>query len=147
MKVNDNEVYWRQYRCLVTVSKKKIVTDIFYVEPVAVQYFTFEQNGTEQIVSGLSDVALPKAVEIPAGAGGLKVTEIKGAASEADGVFYQKITTAGSTLYLPLTVEKIGAYAFTGCSGLTTVTLSDKVSEIGQGAFKDCSSLDTMKTY
>ena len=38
-------------------------------------------------------------------------------------------------------VMSIGAYAFSGCSGLASVTIPDSVTSIGSYAFKDCSNL------
>lgn len=42
---------------------------------------------------------------------------------------------------IPNTVKSIGDYAFTGCSGLTSVVVPDSVTHIGEGAFMNCSSL------
>ena len=42
-------------------------------------------------------------------------------------------------------VEKIGAYAFYGCSKLTTITMSDNLKKIDQEAFRECSNLSTIK--
>ena len=41
-------------------------------------------------------------------------------------------------------VTSIGAYAFFGCSGLTSVTIPDSVANIGQSAFFGCSGLTNM---
>lgn len=38
-------------------------------------------------------------------------------------------------------VEGIGDYAFSGCDGLTAVTLPETVKAVGRGAFEGCSSL------
>ena len=40
--------------------------------------------------------------------------------------------------------ESIGIYAFSGCSSLTSVTISDSVTSIGYNAFADCSSLTSI---
>ena len=42
-------------------------------------------------------------------------------------------------------VTGIGSYAFSGCSGLTSVAISGSVTSIGENAFSGCSSLNTIK--
>ena len=39
---------------------------------------------------------------------------------------------------------KIGANAFNGCTGLTSVTIPNSVTSIGEGAFEDCSCLTSI---
>jgi hypothetical protein len=41
-------------------------------------------------------------------------------------------------------VTSIGAGAFQGCSGLTSVTIGNSVTSIGPGAFADCSGLTSV---
>ena len=38
-------------------------------------------------------------------------------------------------------VTKVPAYIFDGCTGLTSVTISESVTSVGQDAFRDCTSL------
>ena len=42
------------------------------------------------------------------------------------------------------TVTSIGDYAFSGCSGLTSLTLPNTITNIGYGAFRDCSGLSSI---
>ena len=58
------------------------------------------------------------------------------------------IETANNTLILgcvntviPNTVISIGGYAFSGCSGLTSLTIPNSVATISDGAFSGCSGL------
>ena len=46
---------------------------------------------------------------------------------------------------VPGDVVKIERQAFDGCSGLTSITLSDGVEEIGEKAFANCSNLKTIE--
>ena len=52
----------------------------------------------------------------------------------------QKITD----LELPNDIDCICAYAFNGCTSLTTITIPDSVNSIGGGAFNGCTSLTTI---
>jgi hypothetical protein len=45
------------------------------------------------------------------------------------------------TLDIQQGVMSIGYYAFSGCSGLTSITIPNTVKVIGQGAFSECNSL------
>ena len=42
---------------------------------------------------------------------------------------------------IPEGTERIGDYAFAGCTGLTSVTIPDSVTSIGDGVFWDCDNL------
>ena len=46
---------------------------------------------------------------------------------------------------IPDGVTSIGAYAFSGCSGLTSVTIPSSVTDIGYGAFDGCTSLKNIE--
>ena len=46
-----------------------------------------------------------------------------------------------TSLTIPSSVTSIGSWAFSGCSGLTNLTIPSSVTEIGDAAFRDCSGL------
>ena len=41
-------------------------------------------------------------------------------------------------------MTEIGEFAFSDCSGLTSITLSDRITKIGDGVFCGCSHLTSM---
>ena len=47
-------------------------------------------------------------------------------------------------LVIPKSVKSIGDYAFSGCSGLTSVTIPNSVTSIGNSAFEYCSGLTSV---
>ena len=87
-------------------------------------------------------------------------------AVEIDGIYYKVITKAkvaevtknssgyytgsvdipASVIYegVEYSVTTIGEYAFSGCSGLTSVTIPNSVTSIGESAFYKCSSLTSV---
>lgn len=80
------------------------------------------------------------------------ITQLPGyqtsAASAADfqvdnGILVKYIGTA-STVSIPSDVKIIGAEAFAGNTGITSVAIGKNVEEIEYGAFRDCSSLTTV---
>ncbi|MBQ9543526.1 MAG: leucine-rich repeat domain-containing protein, partial [Clostridia bacterium] len=46
-----------------------------------------------------------------------------------------------TSVTIPDSVTGIGRCAFSGCSGLTSVTIPDGVTSIGDGAFSGCDNL------
>ena len=100
---------------------------------------------------------------------GWRTSDFKGGIKEfptvVDGIYYglnsntkQAIVTAGEKQYsgnviIPSTVTfndteysvtSIGSYAFSSCSGLTSITIPNSVTSIGYGAFQNCSSLTSV---
>ena len=49
-----------------------------------------------------------------------------------------------TSVSIPNSVTSIGAYAFFGCSGLTSIIIPNSVTSIGRAAFSSCSSLTSI---
>ena len=49
-----------------------------------------------------------------------------------------------TSVTIPDSVTSIGEWAFSGCSGLTSVTIPDSVTSIGERAFYECSGLTSV---
>ena len=49
--------------------------------------------------------------------------------------------TSGDTIY---SVKSVGYWAFSGCSGLTSITIPNSVTSIGNSAFYGCSGLTSI---
>ncbi len=82
----------------------------------------------------------------------INVNAANGAYSSVDGILYDKTQTTliqcpgGKTgaFTIPGSVTNIGAGAFFGCSGLTSITIPNSVTSIGAYAFSGCSSLTSV---
>ncbi|MDR3292787.1 MAG: leucine-rich repeat protein [Clostridiales bacterium] len=109
--------------------------------------------------SGLTSIELPNVTSVGAGAfdncdglTSINVDESNLYYSTLDGVLYNKDKTiliaypggkTGAAFTAPNSVTSIGEGAFSGCSGLTTITLPN-VTSIGDWAFYNCSGLTTI---
>ena len=73
-----------------------------------------------------------------------KVAEVT---SNPNGSYYSgSIEIPASVTYseVKYSVTSIGQFAFSGCSGLTSVTIPNSVTSIGGSAFQDCSGLTSV---
>lgn len=77
------------------------------------------------------------ALALPAEADTKLPSHMKSIQAEA----FRNDTSLKGKLILPEGVTDIGAYAFSGCTGLTEVTISESVLSIGEGAFSGCTNL------
>jgi hypothetical protein len=72
--------------------------------------------------------------------------------SSLDGVLFDKNKSTiieypmknGSSYSIPSSVTSIGDYAFSGCTGLTTITIPSSVTSIGDDALSGCNGLSTI---
>ena len=76
--------------------------------------------------------------------GKLSVLELSEAKIVSGGDYYWRDYYSGGSRCYYTSNDEIGAYAFRGCSGLTSLTLPSGVTLIGEGAFEGCSGLTSL---
>ena len=110
--------------------------------------------------TGLTSVSIPNSVtSIGTGAfsdnNGLTDLQVDGANpsfSSVNGVLFNKTQTElvqypakrAGAYTLPNSVTSIGDFAFSGCTGLTSVSIPNSVTSIGVGAFLNCTGLTSV---
>ena len=106
----------------------------------------------------LTSVTIPKSVESIGECAFAATDGLKEIKVDKDNLVYDSrencnaiIETASNTLIvgcrqtiIPNSVESIGDFAFSGCSGLTSVTIPNSVTSIGDYAFYECSGLTSV---
>ncbi len=107
-----------------------------YAKWLGTEGLVYTANGSEYIVSGVSDKTITEAY-IPEYYNGKLVTAI----GENAFWYCSKLTS----VIIPDNVTSIGDYAFYACSGLTSITIPDNVTSIGDEAFYDCSGLSEIR--
>ena len=60
------------------------------------------------------------------------------------GIYAFSGCTGLTSVTIPNSVTSIGIYAFSGCTGLTSVTIPNSVTSIGGGAFSSCTGLTSV---
>ncbi|MDR1030087.1 MAG: leucine-rich repeat protein [Treponema sp.] len=108
--------------------------------------------------SGLSSISIPSSVTSIGGSAfhgcsglsSITVDTLNTRYSATDGVLFSKdnktlVCYPKGKVYtsytIPSSVTSIGAYAFYGCSGLSSITIPNSVTSIGYDAFHNCSGL------
>lgn len=107
----------------ITVSEEQATED-----PLTYQ---LSADGAYYIVTGCDEGA--DSAAIPAQRNGLPVSEISGGAFMA----CEKLTSVS----LPETIVRVGAYAFHGCEQLVSVTIHNEDVQMGEGVFSGCTAL------
>jgi len=107
---------------------KSAYSDGYYIE------FYLNEN-SEAVITTVS--GQKNSIKIPSSIGGYTVTGI------AERTFYQQSQL--ETVTFPNTIEKIGDYAFAGCTGISEIILPDSLNSIGKGSFMSCTRLKSVK--
>lgn len=74
----------------------------------------------------------------------LKAASIDGSDSVEIGAYAFENCISLSSVSIPACVEKVGAGAYSGCTGIETLNISNGVTEIDDNAFYDCSSIESV---
>ena len=139
------------------VDLSQITITISEYVPQVYDYFDFEVNsdGTtvtlidfNERLADTTDIVIPESVSQNESGQWIdgntyKVTDILSATLTSDGVFYNSGIT---NIEFPSTLETIGNFAFSGCSGLTEVVLGNctSLTSIGNRVFAGCSGLTSI---
>ena len=154
----SDEIYWGFKTLIIDVSD---VTDDLDVRVMSGWWENFNADGSETHVhwnDGLNEFQLTEDIaKICAGGNGGKNHDLQFMVIDGscvvnsvyyeDGKFEAPEVVIPSKVYVGLTelnVTSIGDNAFSGCSGLTSVTIPESVTSIGAGAFSSCSSLTSV---
>ena len=73
-----------------------------------------------------------------------QILKFEGGISSTDGDGYIENDTSIAAIEIGTDVTSIMDYTFSGCSGLTSMTIPDSVTSIGEGAFQECSGLTSV---
>ncbi len=119
---------------------------LFRNVPNSTEYLTYRVKNDEIIITGLTtDGKYQQEIGVPAKIGGRDVTAIGYDDEDSRPVSELAVfrSSALTTVFLPSGLRKIGSWAFSDCSALTTVAfMGSSLSFIGYGAFAGCTALE-----
>ena len=117
-------------------------TDWCFIREMAGCDYNCEKTGGKLSMLDLSDAKIVK--------GGLPYIKYMGGVyTSNDKLGYAAFSGCSglTSLTIPSSVTSIGESAFSGCSGLTSLTIPSSVTSIGWGAFCGCSGLTSIYVY
>ena len=117
-------------------------TDLKFIREMAGCDFNCDYNNTEKTDGKLSILDLSEAKIVAGGSAYISYNGFWQYTYNDKLGYYAFYGCSGLTsLTIPSCVTEIGKSAFRGCSGLTSLTIPSSVTEIGESAFEGCSGL------
>ena len=131
-------VFWIWALCAAAPGFAELAT----IDGVTWEYNVYSAGGTPYAaIKEASGVR--GAVTVPATLGGVPVTELETGFLGMSGVFYGCTELTEVRWEEGCAIEKIGGYAFRGCTSLTRITIPPSVTKLGNQAFRG-SGLETV---
>lgn len=138
---------WAFLNCnkLTSISIPESVTNI--------EYGAFADSGLPEVTISNSAISIGIAAFSSSYLTEIKVESDNPNYCAVDGILFDKNTTTliqcpggrQGAYTIPKSVTSIGKYAFSGCSGMTSVTIGENVTSIQDGAFEYCSALTSIE--
>ena len=159
-----NKTYYSESNCIIETERKTLIAVCTALTNIDIpDGVTSIGSGVFSNCSGLTSITIPDSVEsiganvFSSCTGLTSVTIGDGVTSIGAGAFSGCTSIKTATMpahaidYIPqysltiveITSGDIGAYVFSGCRGLTSVTIGDGVKSIAFNAFSGCKSIET----
>ena len=131
-------VFWVWALCAAAPGFAELAT----IDGVTWEYNVYSAGGTPYAAIKKAS-GVQGAVTVPATLGGAPVTEFETGFLGMSGVFYGCTELTEVRWEEGCAIEKIGGYAFRGCTSLTQITIPPSVTKLGNQAFRG-SGLETV---
>ena len=131
-------VFWIWALCAAAPGFAELAT----IDGVTWEYNVYSAGGTPYAAIKKAS-GVQGAVTVPATLGGVPVTELETGFFGMSGVFYGCTELTEVRWEEGCAIEKIGGYAFRGCTSLTQITIPPSVTKLGNQAFRG-SGLETV---
>ena len=137
----------------IAVSRKNLITNLKIVGKINGTDLKFIRELAGRDVNGgktdgkLSILDLSEAKIVAGGDAYVRYSENYYTSNDKLGDYAFDGCSGLTSLTIPSSVTSIGDGAFSGCSGLTSLTIPSGVTSIGKWAFADCSGLTSIYVY